>query len=50
MWDLSREDDMVLILFGIGDDSYRELVFKVIWVLDILFFKKNKYLVRLIYS
>lgn len=48
MWDLSREDDMVLILFGIGDDFYRELVFKVIWVLDILFVKKNKYLVRLI--
>lgn len=50
MWDLSREDDMVLTSSGIGDDSHREPVSKVIWVPDTSSLKKNKYLVRLIQS
>lgn len=50
MWDLSREDDMVLTSSGIGDDSHREPVSKVIWVPDTSSLKKNKYLVRLIHS
>lgn len=48
VWDLSREDDMVLTSSGIGDDSHREPVSKVIWVPDTSSLKKNKYLVRLI--
>lgn len=50
MWDLSREDDMVLTSSGIGDDSHREPVSKVTWVPDTSSLKKNKYLVRLIHS
>lgn len=50
VWDLSREDDMVLTSSGIGDDSHREPVSKVIWVPDTSSLKKNKYLVRLIQS
>lgn len=50
MWDLSREDDMVLTSSGIGDDSHREPVSKVIWVPDTSSLKKNKFLVRLIHS
>uniref|UniRef100_A0A8W8IMP9 WD repeat-containing protein 34 n=2 Tax=Magallana gigas TaxID=29159 RepID=A0A8W8IMP9_MAGGI len=44
VWDLSREDDMVLTSSGIGDDSHREPVSKVIWVPDTSSLKKNKYL------
>lgn len=50
VWDLSREDDMVLTSSGIGDDSHREPVSKVIWVPDTASLKKNKFLVRLIHS
>lgn len=45
VWDLSREDDMVLTSSGIGDDSHREPVSKVTWVPDTSSMKKNKYLV-----
>ena len=34
MWDLSREDDLVLATSGIGDDAHREPVAKVQWLLD----------------
>ncbi|XP_048745989.1 cytoplasmic dynein 2 intermediate chain 2-like isoform X1 [Ostrea edulis] len=44
VWDLSREDDMVLTSSGLGDDSHREPVSKVTWVPDTSSAKKNKYL------
>ncbi|XP_041371000.1 cytoplasmic dynein 2 intermediate chain 2-like [Gigantopelta aegis] len=34
VWDLSREDDLVLATSGIGDDAHREPVAKVQWLLD----------------
>lgn len=34
LWDLSREDDLVLATSGIGDDAHREPVNKVHWIKD----------------
>ncbi|XP_055888204.1 cytoplasmic dynein 2 intermediate chain 2-like isoform X1 [Biomphalaria glabrata] len=34
LWDLSREDDLVLATSGIGDESHREPVSKVYWITD----------------
>lgn len=34
VWDLSREDDILVATSGIGDDSHREPVSKVQWVKD----------------
>lgn len=44
LWDLSKEDDMLLTESGQGDDSHNEPVSKVIWVPDTTTSKKNKYL------
>ena len=32
VWDLSREDDLVIATSGIGDDAHREPVSKVHWM------------------
>ena len=32
VWDLSREDDLVVATSGIGDDAHREPVTKVHWI------------------
>ena len=45
LWDLSKEDDMLLTTSGQGDDSHNEPVSKVIWVPDTTTSKKNKFLV-----
>jgi len=45
LWDLSKEDDMLLTTSGQGDDSHNEPVSKVIWVPDTTTSKKSKYLV-----
>ena len=34
VWDLSREDDILVASSGIGDDSHREPISKVEWVKD----------------
>ncbi len=34
VWDLNREDDLVIASSGIGDDSHREPVCKVQWIPD----------------
>lgn len=34
LWDLSREDDLLLATSGIGDDGHREPVSKIYWVPD----------------
>ena len=34
IWDLNKEDDMVVASSGIGDDSHREPVCKVQWIPD----------------
>lgn len=44
LWDLSKEDDMLLATSETGDDSHHEPVSKVIWVPDTTTSKKNKFL------
>jgi len=34
IWDIGRDDDMVIASSGIGDDSHREAVSKLTWVVD----------------
>ena len=34
IWDLNKEDDMIVASSGIGDDSHREPVCKVQWIPD----------------
>ena len=34
LWDLSREDDLVVASSGIDDDSHQEPVSKVYWITD----------------
>lgn len=34
IWDTGRDDDQIIATSGIGDDSHREPVGKVQWVLD----------------
>ncbi|KAK3094883.1 hypothetical protein FSP39_007461 [Pinctada imbricata] len=43
LWDLSREDDMLLTTSGLGDDSHREPVSKLVWIPDPTSSKKNRY-------
>ena len=34
LWDLSREDDMLIATSGLGDDAHQEPVSKVYWITD----------------
>ena len=34
IWDLNKDDDMIVASSGIGDDSHREPVCKVQWIPD----------------
>ncbi|XP_069140209.1 cytoplasmic dynein 2 intermediate chain 2-like [Argopecten irradians] len=44
MWDLSREDDMLVTSSGIGDDAHREPVTRVHWIPDNTTSKRDRYL------
>lgn len=46
LWDLSKEDDLLLTSSGVGDDAHREPVTKVHWIPDNTTSKKDKFLVR----